>query len=53
LLAFFISACLRSFLLFNRAAGFLPPQPHFATAGARRTCQGWPHFAATEGLAFT
>ena len=41
------------FLLFNRDAGFLPPQPHFAMVDARRACQGWPLFAATEGLAFT
>ena len=49
-LSFFTFPCLRSFLLFNRAAGFLPPQPHFTTGGARRACQGWPLFAATVRL---
>ena len=42
LLFFSTFSCFGSFLLFNRAAGFLSPQPHFATAGARRACQGWP-----------
>jgi hypothetical protein len=37
----------RSFLLFNRATGFLPPQPQIDAAGAHRACQGWPLFAAT------
>ena len=43
----------RSFPLFDRAAGFPSPRPQDADAGARRSCQGWPLFAATEGLAFT
>src|SRR6516165_7079236 len=29
-------------LLFDRAAGLLPPRPHIRRAGARRCCQGWP-----------
>jgi hypothetical protein len=32
----------RFFLLFDRAAGFLPPRPQILTAVARRSCQGWP-----------
>ena len=31
-----------AFLLFDRAAGFLPPRPHNVAADARRRCQGWP-----------
>ena len=42
--------CFRSFLWFNRAAGFLPPQPQFADVGARRTCQGWPLFSGHRRL---
>ena len=38
------------FLLFDRAAGFLPPRPREAKAGARRSCQGWPPLAATVRL---
>jgi len=30
------------FLLFDRAAGFLPPRPWISDAGARRGCQGRP-----------
>jgi hypothetical protein len=30
------------FLLFDRAAGFLPPRPQISNAGARRSCQGRP-----------
>jgi hypothetical protein len=41
------------FLWFDRAAGFPSPRPQDANADARRSCQGWPLFAATEGLAFT
>ena len=41
------------FLWFDRAAGFPSPRPQDANADARRSCQGWPRFAATEGLAFT
>ena len=33
------------FLLFDRAAGFLPPRPRIVAAGARRFCQGWPLFS--------
>ena len=43
----------RSFLWFDRAAGFPSPRPQDADADAHRSCQGWPLFAATEGLAFT
>lgn len=38
------------FLLFNRAAGFLPPQLQLAEAGARRVCQGWPLFCGHRRL---
>jgi len=31
-----------AFLLFDRAAGFLPPRPRAIAADARRRCQGWP-----------
>src|SRR6185437_12095485 len=50
------------FLLFDRAAGFLPPRPQNAEAGARRCCPGWPgsgppidaeHRFAMTGLALT
>jgi hypothetical protein len=44
---------LQAFLWFDRAAGFPLPRPQDADADARRSCQGWPLFAATEGLAFT
>ena len=43
----------QSFLWFDRAAGFPSPRPQYADADAHRSCQGWPLFAATEGLAFT
>ena len=36
------SSFLGSFLLFDRAAGFLPPRPWISDAGARRGCQGRP-----------
>jgi hypothetical protein len=41
---FFLSSC-PAFLLFDRAAGFLPPRPRIVQAGARRCCQGWPLFS--------
>src|SRR5215467_13895536 len=40
------TCCRCPFLLFDRAAGFLPPRPREAKAGARRCCQGWPGPAA-------
>jgi hypothetical protein len=44
LFLFFLSSC--PFLLFDRAAGFLPPRPPvLSQAGARRCCQGWPLFS--------
>src|SRR5215472_12555925 len=39
-------SCFLIFLLFDRAAGFLPPRPREAKAGARRCGQGWPGPAA-------
>ena len=36
------SSFLGSFLLFDRAAGFLPPRPWISDAGAHRGCQGRP-----------
>ena len=39
-----------AFLLFDRAAGFLPPRPQNAEAGARRCCPGWPGSGPPEGL---
>src|SRR5215467_6716052 len=36
------TCCRCPFLLFDRAAGFLPPRPREGEAGARRSCQGWP-----------
>jgi hypothetical protein len=41
----FLSFFLVPFLLFDRAAGFLPPRPRIVAAGARRCCQGWPLFS--------
>ena len=41
---------LTSISLFDRAAGFLPPRPQDAEAGARRGCQGWPGSGPPEGL---
>jgi hypothetical protein len=35
---------LTSFLLFDRAAGFLPPRPQISDADARSGGQGWPVF---------
>jgi hypothetical protein len=43
-LTFFLSLFLLA-LLFDRAAGFLPPRPRIVAAGARRFCQGWPLFS--------
>src|SRR5215471_9410969 len=44
-------SCFLIFLLFDRAAGFLPPRPREAkAAGARRCGQGWPPLAATARL---
>src|SRR6516165_12620681 len=43
--AFFLAdllSCLGPFLLFDRAAGFLPPRPQISDAVARRSCQGRP-----------
>ena len=37
-----LSSLLLRFLLFDRAAGFLPPRPQISNAGARRSCQGRP-----------
>ena len=45
-----ITPFIRPFLLFDRAAGFLPPRPQDAEAGARRGCQGWPGSGPPEGL---
>ena len=42
---------LTTFPWFDRAAGFPSPRPQDADAGACRSCQGWPLFAATEDLA--
>src|SRR5262245_41115985 len=39
-----------AFLLFDRAAGFLPPRPQKTRAGARRCCQGWPGSGPPAGL---
>jgi Ketopantoate hydroxymethyltransferase len=36
------SSLLRFFLLFDRAAGFLPSRPQIPSADARRSCQGRP-----------
>src|SRR5215469_18330486 len=36
------TCCRCPFLLFDRAAGFLPPRPREGEAVARRCCQGWP-----------
>ena len=45
-----LTSLVRPFLLFDRAAGFLPPRPQAAEAGARRWCQGWPGSGPPEGL---
>ena len=34
---------------FDRAAGFPSSRPQDANAGARRVCQGWPHFCGHPG----
>jgi hypothetical protein len=45
-----ITPFIRPFLLFDRAAGFLPPRPQDAEASARRGCQGRPASGPPEGL---
>ena len=47
------TCCRCPFLLFDRAAGFLPPRPREAKAGARRYCQGWPLLRPPSGSALT
>ena len=47
------TCCRCPFLLFDRAAGFLPPRPRDAKAGARRSCQGWPLLRPPSGSALT
>src|SRR5262249_11933427 len=46
---------LRSFPLFDRAAGFPPPRSRNAQAVARRRLKGWPRFSGhpKKGLALT
>jgi|SRR5262245_11429296 len=47
------TCCGCPFLLFDRAAGFLPPPPREAKTGARRCCRAGPLLRPPSGSALT